>query len=552
MSISGYGRAATWPRLSTRSWFTATLATTALLLAISAVAGTWALSRSTFTFDQMTQRVSPGLLSAERLRGALLDQETGVHGYIVSGQQDFVTGYEEGLAAERAAVRALRHSLAGGPLLADLDVVEQRAEAWRTAYAQPIMAAVRAQGPGTASPEQVTGGKALFDRIKTAMDEQVTSLTREQARAAADITQARFWRNTVLTVILVMFAVTLLTVALLLRYAVLGPLDRLGAASRRVANGDFGHAIDIRGPSDLTMLGADVDAMRRRISAELTVSQDAQRRLQEQADLLREQADELRRSNSELEQFAYVASHDLQEPVRKVTAFCQLLQRRYADQLDERANEYIAFAVDGAKRMQALIAELLTFSRVGRQQSQRVPVALAEPLDRALANLETLSEDTGAVVRRPPELPQVVGDPALLTMLWQNLIGNAMKFRSPDLAPEIQISVERDGDMWEVAVADNGIGVEARFADKIFVIFQRLHNRAEYDGTGIGLALCKKIVEYHGGRIRLDTERAEGTRFFFTLPAADTRTTAGATATAGVAAPAASPLPDGPLGAAES
>ncbi|MGW4642697.1 sensor histidine kinase [Sphaerisporangium sp. NPDC004334] len=511
MGVSGEGRAAAGPRLSTRSWFTMTLAIMAVLLAVSAVLGTWALSRSTSTFDQMTTRISPGLLWAERLRGALLDQEAGVHGYIVSGRREFADGFDEGQVTERTAVAELRRSLAGSPLLADLDAVELRAGDWRAAYARPTIETVRTRGPGTTDPAQVGNGKALFDRIKAAMDEQTANLTLAQRRATADIGQARMWRNTVLTGVLVMFVITLIAVALLLRYAVLGPLDRLGTAARRVADGDFSHEIDIRGPKDLTTLASDVDAMRRRISEALGVSRDAQR-------LLQEQADELRRSNSELEQFAYVASHDLQEPVRKVTAFCQLLQRRYADRLDERANEYIAFAVDGAKRMQSLIAELLTFSRVGRDDAERVPVPLDRPLDQALANLESLTEDTGAVVVRS-ELPEVVGDPALLAMLWQNLIGNAMKFRSPARPPQIQITAERAGDMWEVAVADNGIGVEARFADKIFVIFQRLHNRGEYEGTGIGLALCKKIVEYHGGEIRLDVERGEGTRFVFTLPA---------------------------------
>ncbi|GGK89901.1 histidine kinase [Sphaerisporangium melleum] len=518
MSISGYGRAATWPRLNTRAWFAVTLTVMAVLLTVSAAAAVLALGRSTAAADEMTRRVAPGLLAAERLRGALLDQEAGVHGYIVSGRQEFTTGFEQGLARERASVATLRRSLADSTLLADLDLVEVRAGTWREGYARPMIEAVRVGGAGTADPARVAAGNQLFDRIRAAMDQQAADLERAQARAEAGFTQTRLWRNLVLAAILAVFVLTLLLVALLLRYAVLRPLDRLGAAARRVANGEFGHVIDIRGPSDLTMLAADVDAMRRRISAELSVSRDAQRRLQEQADLLAEQTEELRRSNSELEQFAYVASHDLQEPVRKVTAFCQLLQRRYGDRLDERANEYIAFAVDGAKRMQMLISELLTFSRVGRGNNERVPVPLRVPLDRALANLETLAEESGAVVFRP-ELPEVLGDEALLTMLWQNLLGNAMKFRSADRPPRIQITAERAGDLWEVAVRDNGIGVEPRFADKIFVIFQRLHDRGEYEGTGIGLALCKKIVEYHGGTIRLDAGQADGSAFVFTLPA---------------------------------
>ncbi|WP_405149647.1 ATP-binding protein [Sphaerisporangium sp. NBC_01403] len=520
MSISGYGRAARWPRLTTRSWFSGTMAIMTLLLAVSAGLGTWALDRTTRASDELIQRMTPALLASERLRSALLDQEAGVHGYVLSGRQEFLAGFEQGIAQEQAAVATLRRSITAGSPLADLGEIETRADAWRSGYARPVLDAVGRQGPGTVGLVQVEDGKASFDLIRAALARQADNLSRARTAATVEIGRARLWRNTVFAAILAMFVLTLVSVALLLRYAVLRPMDRLGAASRKVADGDFGHAIDIRGPSDITMLAADVDAIRRRISAELAISRDAQQRLQEQADLLSEQAEELRRSNSELEQFAYVASHDLQEPVRKVTAFCQLLQRRYAAQLDERANEYIGFAVDGARRMQSLIAELLAFSRVGREQSEHVPLPLDQPLDRALANLETLTEESGAVVVRP-ELPEVLGDPNLLTMLWQNLIGNAVKFRSPDRAPEVRISVARAGDFWELSIGDNGIGVEPRFAEKIFVIFQRLHNRQDYEGTGIGLALCKKIVEYHGGQIHLDTERGEGTRFVFTLPASD-------------------------------
>ncbi|MEV7971210.1 ATP-binding protein [Sphaerisporangium sp. NPDC088356] len=496
------------------------MAITTLLLTVSAGLGTWALHRTTLASDELTERITPALLASERLRSALLDQEAGVHGYVLSGRPEFLTGFEQGITQEQAAVDSLRRSIAGSPLLADLDEIERRAESWRTGYARPVADAVRTQGPGAVGPGQVEDGKASFDRIRAGISDQAANLSRARAAAAVDLDVACLWRNMVFAAILAMFVLTLLFVALLLRYAVLRPLDRLGAASRRVADGDFDHTIDIRGPSDITMLAADVDAIRRRISAELAISRDAQQRLQAQTDLLSEQTDELRRSNAELEQFAYVASHDLQEPVRKVTVFCQLLQNRYAAQLDERAIEYISFAVDGAKRMQSLIAELLALSRVGRGQSERVPVPLDQPLDRALANLETLTEESGAVVVRP-ELPEVLGDPTLLTMLWQNLIGNAVKFRSTDRAPEVRISVARAGDLWELSVGDNGIGVEPRFAEKIFVIFQRLHNRQDYEGTGIGLALCKKIVEYHGGQIHLDTERGEGTRFVFTLPASD-------------------------------
>jgi len=251
--------------------------------------------------------------------------------------------------------------------------------------------------------------------------------------------------------------------------------------------------------------------MRRRIRAELAAMEDAREQLAAQAE-------ELARSNTDLEQFAYVASHDLQEPLRKVTSFCQLLQRRYQGQLDERADQYIEFAVDGAKRMQALINDLLAFSRVGRTTEAFVEVDCDEALDRALHNLENAIEDAGAEVVRLTPLPMVEGDPSLLAALFQNVLGNAVKFRR-EVPPRVEIGAGRSDGEWSFRVSDNGIGIDEAYAERVFVIFQRLHAKDLYPGTGIGLALCKKIVEFHGGRIWIDTAAASGTTVCWTLPA---------------------------------
>jgi light-regulated signal transduction histidine kinase (bacteriophytochrome) len=232
----------------------------------------------------------------------------------------------------------------------------------------------------------------------------------------------------------------------------------------------------------------------------------------------------LRRSNAELEQFAYVASHDLQEPLRKVASFCQLLQDRYGDQLDERGVEYLRFAVDGAKRMQLLINDLLTFSRLGQLNAPYATVALDDTLDAALVNLTAAIEESNAEILRSQRLPSIRGEATLLTMLWQNLIANAMKFRREDSTPRITVDCQPHGSAghegWLFSVSDNGIGIAEEFANKVFVIFQRLHGRDAYAGTGIGLAVCKKIVEQHDGAIWIDTSYTAGTRFCFTLPAA--------------------------------
>ena len=256
--------------------------------------------------------------------------------------------------------------------------------------------------------------------------------------------------------------------------------------------------------------------MRRQIAAELSEVREARQQIEWVNEQLKQQAEELTRSNRDLEQFAYVASHDLQEPLRKVASFCQLLQRRYAGQMDERADQYIGFAVDGAQRMQRLINDLLAFSRIGRLTAGFTDVDLNRVLTEVKSQLEIRAGEDAEITWA--DLPTVEGEEPLLTTLFVNLIGNSLKFRRPDVPPVITITAEREEKEWRINVRDNGIGIEAEFADKVFVIFQRLHARDAYEGTGIGLAIVKKIIEYHGGRIWLDLDVAEGTSIYFTLP----------------------------------
>ena len=230
---------------------------------------------------------------------------------------------------------------------------------------------------------------------------------------------------------------------------------------------------------------------------------------------LEARAADLQRSNAELEQFAYLASHDLQEPLRKVASFCQLLQRRYAGKLDARADQYIEFAVDGAKRMQALINDLLAFSRVAQATPRPSLVSSDTALAQARTNLAQEIEKYGATIEAG-HLPLVLAELPLLTAVFQNLLSNGLKF-SGSAPPRIVVSAVRDGTMRQFSVTDFGIGIDPQHADRIFILFQRLNERSSYPGTGVGLAMCKKIVEYFGGRIWLDT-KAEGTRFCFTLP----------------------------------
>ena len=231
---------------------------------------------------------------------------------------------------------------------------------------------------------------------------------------------------------------------------------------------------------------------------------------------LKKLSDELSRSNADLEQFAYTASHDLQEPLRVVAGFLKLLSRRYKGKLDAKADEFIGFAIEGTDRMQALIKDLLEYSRVGTKSKSFKPTECLSVLESAVFNLQAAIKETGATVTHG-DLPSVFGDASQLTMLFQNLISNAIKFHGRE-TPRIHISAEQKNGEWVFSVKDNGIGIDPKFSEEIFKSFRRLHGKEEYPGTGIGLATCKKIAERHGGRIWVESEAGKGSTFFFTLP----------------------------------
>jgi signal transduction histidine kinase len=258
---------------------------------------------------------------------------------------------------------------------------------------------------------------------------------------------------------------------------------------------------------------------RRRAEQEASqLNAELEQRVTERTAELRAVNDNLKRSNADLERFAYVASHDLQEPLRMVSAYVDLLARRYQGKLDKDADEYIHYAVDGASRMRLLISDLLSYSRTGMQAAPVGPADLEKTLQAALENLHILCEETQVAIVHEP-LPVVQGDQAGLVLVLQNLISNAIKFRKPDRAPRVEVLAIRHGDEWQVAVADNGIGFNSQYAGRIFEIFQRLHSARAYPGTGIGLAISKRIVEAHGGRMWAESEEGVGSKFWFSLPA---------------------------------
>jgi signal transduction histidine kinase len=472
--------------------------------------------------DTILEKTGPMRVAGQDLAAAYLDQETGVRGYALSGVAKTLQPYEEGAVAERqllARIEALNATGGRAEITRSVQRVRQRAGEWRTEVAEPVIAAV-ASGKPAGSP---AGGSeavstARFDALRHAVDElqaDILTLRNEAAQAA------RHTGSVLVTLEIVAAGVVVLVGALmmlLLDRLVSRPVTELAEQVRLVAAGDFERSISSSGSPELRGLATDVDGMRRRIAAELTEVRDARAEAESAQARLEANAAELTRSNRDLEQFAYVASHDLQEPLRKVASFCQLLQRRYAAQLDERANQYIAFAVDGADRMQRLINDLLAFSRIGRLTTGFRRVELGEVVAEAKSQLDHRAGDDAAIGWA--ELPAVVGEAPLLTTLFVNLIGNSLKFRRPGVPPVVRVTAERDGDDWKITVRDNGIGIDRDFVDKIFVIFQRLHPRDAYEGTGIGLAIVKKIVEYHGGRIGVDLEVTHGASIWFTLPVA--------------------------------
>lgn len=260
------------------------------------------------------------------------------------------------------------------------------------------------------------------------------------------------------------------------------------------------------------------DVLRAKVVVFLELFKKTQQ-LREQAKELEALNRELQRSNAELQQFAYIASHDLREPLRKVASFADLLKRRLGPALDASGDQYLSFMVDGVTRMQAMIDDLLEYSRAGRGERSYQPVELDGIVDHVLRDLEPAVAEAKAKIERQ-KLPTASCSPTEFARLIQNLVANALKFRG-DKRPKIQIGVEREGAYWRFHVRDTGIGIDPAFHERIFAIFKRLHRREQYPGSGIGLAICKKIVESHGGRIWVESREGEGATFFFTLPAGD-------------------------------
>jgi signal transduction histidine kinase len=418
------------------------------------------------------------LLKLDQLQeflAAAINVETGERGYVITGDTVFLEPYLSGMEQIEPQLQRLRAALADSPRQLPVLAALEEATTKMCAHNRQVVALKASQDEDAAKRLVATGkGKQVMDQIRqliTALrgEERVQLLRRDEEFQAS-------LRGSMFIVIV-------------------GSL--LGFAAVALAAVAINRSLRERS----------------RLNADLRQSLAENRAMLDQ---LRATGAELTRSNQELEQFAYIASHDLQEPLRKVSSFAQLLASQYQGKLDAEADEFISYMVDGAHRMQALIQNLLAYSRLGRKGRPFTLVDGNAVLNQALVNLQGAIDDSGAVVTSDP-LPSVLADEVQLVQLFQNLIGNAIKFCGPG-KPLVQIRAEATDSTWTFFVRDHGIGIEPQFAERIFIIFQRLHSREEYAGTGIGLAFCKKIVERHGGRIWLESKPGAGATFCFTLP----------------------------------
>lgn len=397
-------------------------------------------------------------LELQKIETVILDQETGLRGFTSTGDRLFLEPYNRGLADFGMQFATLHDIVQNDRNLRGsvdvLDDLDARYVRWLANVAQPLITEPHQAG----ATRLQLDGKALVDRMRVDIKDL-------QGRADASIAKTRETAR---------FSVITRIGAIVLLSLILGTVGMFNE--------------------------------RRNIASERALREEISRRNAA-----------LERSNASLQEFAHVASHDLQEPLRTVASFTQLLQKRYADKLDDTANEFIAFAVDGAQRMQQLVNDILEYSRVTSAAKPLVSIPLERCVNRALSNLHYSIETRGASVE-VGAMPQVLGDEFQLTQLMQNLIGNALKYAKE--APKVRIAASRSSDGWVVEVRDNGIGISPEYHDRIFRIFQRLHTRNEFTGTGVGLAIVKSIVERHGGRIWVESEEGRGATFSFTLKGA--------------------------------
>lgn len=447
------------------------------------------------TSSQHVRSVQETLSTAEliqqldELLSAMQDAETGQRGFVLTGQDRYLTPFlnaQASISQKLAAVdmSAAKHGITQAQITALHGFIRQKMDELQT-----TIDLRRTGGLEAALAEIETNrGQEYMVRIRAT----IGALRRDQSRTFQRELDLQHRRQMQLEVVLGCGVVAgLVLVFLAFRFTILYVRDRDDVERNiRTLN----------------------ETLESRVAARTA-------ELQARTHELEVKSADLQRSNADLAQFAYIASHDLQEPLRMIASYMGLLARRYRGHLDETADKYIQFAVDGAARMQTLIYDLLSYSRAGTQSLEKKMVSSEALLQSALQNLEIAIKEAGAVIRYDG-LPVVEADEIKLIQVVQNLIGNAIKFRKPGVAPEILVSARAVQGEWVFEIADNGIGFDAKYTDRIFEVFQRLHGVGTYPGNGIGLAICRRIIQHHGGRLWAESRPGAGSKFFFTLPRA--------------------------------
>jgi signal transduction histidine kinase len=466
-----------------------------LLLGLTAIAA--ATGASTVSHELVQAVQTDGvLMDVILLRTKLVDdEETGLRGYLLTHDVSFLEPYTTArrlLPGLRARSARLGTAVPGvQPLLVSM---RQRVLAWER-WARQLLAHPPT-GPSSSSGGivQQREGKRLFEAYRVASVRVLHYLHVDQdARLHTGLSTVTTM-NTVLAAIFGGALILMVLIGWTMIRMMTQPLDRLRLAAEAIGRGDLSKPVPTDGASDFRFLAQSMDEMRRQLHSQHT---------------------ELERSNAELAEFASVVSHDLRSPLTSIAGFSQLFQEYYADHRDARATKCITGILDGVKRMQALIEDVLAYAQVGAQAPPLEPIDCAVIVERAVANLHAAIEERGALVTHT-DLPTVDADATQLSRVFQNLIGNAIKYCRE--TPRVVISADRAGAAWLFSVRDNGIGMDAADAERIFGIFERAHSAAEYPGTGIGLAICKKTIERHGGRIWAESCVGKGTTFKFTLP----------------------------------
>jgi signal transduction histidine kinase len=433
------------------------------------------------------------LISTGDLQTGLLNVETGLRGYALSAQPEFLDPYKLGLGQVKTALENLDKNPFFQAELRDVKLAVNEYLVWVKTQLQ--LGNLNAQ---IFKSVVVPAGKVRFDRLRFLLTDLSTKSQKAFLKTRKEVTELINVMQILPWTMFALIAVAGLLVRRGLQIFVLQPLQLIEQTTEAQLMGDEDLRTKITSSDEIG-----------RLALSLNASYDA----------VRTRTEALKRSNADLEQFAYVATHDLQEPLRMISSYTQLLEKRYKGKLDERADQYIHFAVDGANRMQRLIQDLLAFSRLGRQALKMQAVDSGAVIQNALRSLEFATE--GATVNVIGNLPVVIADEGQLEQVFTNLIGNALKFRRPNTVHRVEITAEAESDDdWRFSVQDNGIGIEQAYFDRIFTIFQRLNTREVFAGSGIGLSIVKRIIEHHGGRIWLSSQPEHGTTFYFTLKAA--------------------------------